>query len=142
MKKITAEYDNSILYTDFILDEIFKRFEDKNALVIYFSDHGQEIYENDSNFAGPTPEENGSRSMIEIPFIVWTSDKFREMYPEKVDALKNSADNPYRTDFLIHTILDLMDIRTENFDATKSIVNEKFDKFRLRIYNDKPYIRD
>mgnify|MGYP002624646671 CR=1 FL=1 len=141
MKKITAEYDNSILYTDFILDEIFKRFEDKNALVIYFSDHGQEIYENDNNFAGPTPEENGSRSMIEIPFIIWTSKSFREMYPEKVAALKNSADNPYRTDFLIHTILDLMDIQTENFDATKSIVNEKFDKFRLRIYNNKPYIR-
>ena len=61
------------------------------------------------------------------------------MYPEKIDVLKNAADNPYRTDLIIHTVLDLMDIQTESFDATKSIVNEKFDKFRPRIYNNKPY---
>lgn len=138
-KKITAEYDNAILYTDFILDEIFKRFEDKNALIIYISDHGEEVFEDGKNFAGHSPENLGNRSMIEIPMLVWTSKSFREMYPEKIAALKNSADNPYRTDLIIHTILDLMDIQTENFDAAKSIVNEKFDKNRPRIYNNKPY---
>lgn len=141
-KKVTAEYDNSILYTDFILNEIFKRFEDKNALIIYISDHGQEVYESGKNNAGTTPEEDESRSMIEIPMLVWTSQKFREMYPEKISALKNAENNHYRTDLLIHTILDLMDIQTESFNPTKSIINEKFDKFRIRIYNNKPYIRD
>ena len=138
-KEITAEYDNAVLYNDFIMDEIFKRFEDKNALIIYISDHGQEMYENGSNFAGHSDEIFGNRSMIEIPMLVWTSKSFREMYPEKIDALKNSVDNPYRTDLIIHTILDLMDIETETFDATKSIVNEKFDKFRPRIYNNSVY---
>ncbi len=141
-KQAAAEYDNAILYTDFILDEIFKRFEDKNALIIYISDHGEEVYENGRNFAGHSVEEIGNLSMIETPMLVWTSKSFREMYPEKITALKNSADNPYRTDFLIHTILDLMDIQTENFDATKSIVNEKFDKFRIRIYNGKTYTKN
>ena len=141
-KKISAEYDNSILYTDFILEEIYKRFEDKNALIIYISDHGEEIYENGSGMAGHTPEENGNRSVIEIPLLIWTSKSFREMYPEKIDALKNSCDNPYRTDLIIHTILDLMDIQTESFDATKSIVNKNFDKFRIRIYNNKPYVKN
>jgi heptose-I-phosphate ethanolaminephosphotransferase len=141
-KKVTAEYDNSVLYTDFILDEIFKRFEDKNALIIYISDHGEEVFENGNDYAGHTPEEKGNRSTIEIPMIVWTSEKFREMYPEKISALKNAENNPYRTDLIIHTILDLMDIQTESFNPTKSIVNEKFDKFRIRIYNNKPYIRD
>ena len=138
-KEITAEYDNAVLYNDFVMDEIFKRFEDKNALIIYISDHGQEMYENGSNFAGHSDEIFGNRSMIEIPMLVWTSKSFREMYPEKIDALKNSVDNPYRTDLIIHTILDLMDIETETFDATKSIVNEKFDKFRPRIYNNSVY---
>ena len=138
-KKIIAQYDNSILYTDYILDEIFKRFEDKNALIIYISDHGQEIFENEKNFAGHSAENVGSLGMIEIPFLIWTSQKFRENYPKKISALKNSADNPYRTDLIIYTILDLMDIHTENFDAAKSIVNEKFDKNRPRIYNNKPY---
>ena len=138
-KQITAEYDNAILYNDFILDEIFKRFENKNALIFYISDHGQEIFENGNNFVGHSDENLGSLGMIEIPFFIWTSQKFRENYPEKIAALKNSEDNPYRTDLIIHTILDLMDIQTENFDAAKSIVNEKFDKNRPRIYNNKAY---
>lgn len=141
-KKVAAAYDNAILYTDYILDEIFKRFEDKNAVIIYISDHGEEVYENGSVMTGHTPEEIGNRSVIEIPMIIWTSDKFREMYPEKITALKNAENNPYRTDLIIHTILDLMDIQTESFDPTKSIINEKFDKFRVRIYNNKPYNRD
>lgn len=141
-KKVSAEYDNSILYTDYILDEIFKRFEDKNALIIYISDHGQEVFEGEKNIAGSMPEETESRGMIEIPMLVWTSQKFREMYPEKISALKNAENYPYRTDLLIHTILDLMDIQTESFNPTKSIINEKFDKFRIRIYNNKPYTRD
>ena len=77
--------------------------------------------------------------MIEIPMFVWTSKKFRELYPKKIDALKNAENNPYRTDLIIHTVLDLMDIETENFNVAKSIVNEKFDKFRTRIYNNKVY---
>ena len=123
------------------MNEIYKLFEDKNALIIYISDHGEEVFENGSEIASHTPEINGSRSVIEIPMLIWTSKSFREMYPEKIAALKNSADYSYRTDLIIHTILDLMDIQTENFDATKSIVNEKFDKSRIRIYNGKPYIR-
>lgn len=133
-KNVTAAYDNSILYTDFILDELFKRFEDKNALIVYISDHGQEIFENGRDFAGHSVEDMGSFGMIEIPMLVWASENFREMYPEKIAALKNSVDNPYRTDFIMHAILDLMDIRTENFDATKSITNKDFSEFR-RIYN-------
>lgn len=141
-KKLSAEYDNSILYTDFILDEIIKRFEDKNALIIYISDHGDEVYENGNNFAGHSPESNGALTMIEIPMLVWTSNKFRELYPEKISALKNSADNPYRTDLIIHTVLDLMNIQTENFNSAKSIVNEKFDTSFERIYNGKPYTKN
>ena len=40
----TAEYDNAVLYNDFIVDEIIRRFEDKNAVLIYISDHGEEEF--------------------------------------------------------------------------------------------------
>lgn len=138
-KKIAAEYDNAILYNDYVVDEIIRRFEDKNALVIYIPDHGEEIFEDGREFYGHSTEELGNRSMIEIPMLVWTSAKFRELYPEKISALAASVDNPYRTDFMIHTILDLLDICSESFNPSKSVVNEKFDSFRLRIYNGEPY---
>lgn len=141
-KKLTAEYDNSILYNDYILDEIFKRFEGKNALIVYIPDHGEEVFENGKDFSGHSWEGLGNRSMIEIPMLIWASKSFRELYPEKIAAISAAVDKSYRTDLIPHTILDLMDIETESFDATKSIVNKKFDKSRQRIYNNKPYTRD
>lgn len=138
-RKVAAEYDNAIFYGDYVLDEIFKRFEDKTALVIYISDHGQEVFEGGRDFAGHASEETGSRSMIEIPMLVWTSEKFRELYPEKISAVAAAVDRPYRTDFIIHAILDLLDIRTQSFEPEKSIVNEKFSP-AARIYNGKPYV--
>uniref|UniRef100_UPI001F09A880 sulfatase-like hydrolase/transferase n=1 Tax=Helicobacter sp. L8 TaxID=2316078 RepID=UPI001F09A880 len=38
-KQIVADYVNSLYYTDHVLEEIFKLFEDKDALIIYLSDH-------------------------------------------------------------------------------------------------------
>lgn len=141
-KKFTAEYDNSILYNDFIMNEIFKRFEDKNALIIYISDHGEEVFENGKDFSGHSWEGLGNRSMIEIPMLIWTSKTFNELYPEKISALKNSVDKPYRADLIPHMILDLTDIRTESFNSAKSIVNEIFDTSFERIYNGKPYTKN
>ena len=141
-EKLTAEFDNTILYTDYILDEILKRFEDKTALIVYISDHGQELFEDGRNFMGHSDESLGNLGMIEIPMLIWASKSFSELYPEKVSALKNSVDKPYRTDLIPHTILDLMDIRTESFNPAKSIVNEKFDAAFERIYNSKLYTQN
>ena len=136
-REITAEYDNAVLYNDFIVDEIIRRFEDKNAVLIYISDHGEEVCEG-RDFFGHSMEEEGNVHMIEIPALIWASKEFRERYPEKISAINAALDRPYRTDYLIHALLDLMDIRTTSFDASKSIINEKF-KTRPRIYNGEPY---
>ena len=141
-KKIAAEYDNAVLYNDFIINEIIRRFEDKNAVIIYISDHGEEVFDNGREFAGHSMEENGNRSMIEIPAIIWASKKFRERYPEKISSLTAALDCPYRTDYLIHTLLELLDIRTTSFEPKKSILNDQFSSALPRIYNQQPYIKD
>ena len=139
-RQITAEYDNAVLYNDFIVNEIIQRFEDKNAVLIYISDHGEEVYDG-RDFFGHSVEEDGNVHMIEIPALVWASKEFRKNYPEKISALNAAVDQPYRTDYLIHALLDIMDIHTTSFDETKSIINEKFDSTRPRIYNGKPYVK-
>ncbi|MBR3051472.1 MAG: sulfatase-like hydrolase/transferase, partial [Selenomonadaceae bacterium] len=133
----TAEYDNAVLYNDFIVDEIIRRFENKNAVLIYISDHGEEVYEG-RDFAWHSVEEEGNVHMIEIPALIWASKSFREHYPEKISAINAALDRPYRTDYLIHAILELMDIRTTSFDETKSIIYKNFQE-RPRIYNGAPY---
>ena len=134
----TAEYDNAVLYNDFIVDEIIRRFEDKDAVLIYISDHGLQVYDG-SDDAEHTMEKDGNVHMIEIPALIWVSEKFRAHHPEKISAMTAAVDKPYRTDYLIHALLDLMNIRTTSFDATKSIINNQFDSTRPRLYNGKPY---
>jgi len=42
-KQMIAEYDNATLYNDYVLKNIIDLFRDKNTVVLYFSDHGEEF---------------------------------------------------------------------------------------------------
>ena len=139
-RRVTAEYDNAMLYNDHILNEIIKRFEDKEAIVIYLSDHGNEVYEG-REFAGHSDESEGNVHMIEVPMLVWASQSFKNNHSDKWNAMKKAVDRPYMTDDMIHSLLDLMDIKTASYDPRKSIWNDNFDSSRPRIYNGKPYVK-
>ncbi|WP_294157847.1 phosphoethanolamine transferase [uncultured Selenomonas sp.] len=136
-KKIRAEYDNAVLYNDFIVDEIIRRFEDKDAIVIYVSDHADEVME-DREYAGHD-ETKGTHWMIEIPMIVWMSQTFRELHPDRAEAVHAAVDRPYMTDDMIHSLLDMMHVETTEYRPECSIFNEKFDASRDRIYAGKVY---
>lgn len=42
--QVRAEYDNSLLYTDYILEQVWKISKAKNPAILYFSDHGNEVF--------------------------------------------------------------------------------------------------
>ena len=132
-----AEYDNAVLYNDFVVNEIISRFKKEETVLFYVSDHGEEVYEF-RNFKGHS-EENGSRYMVEIPFIIYVSDKFKEKYPEVIKNIEKSLNKPYMTDDLIYTVLEIAQIKTKEFDETRSIINEKYNSSRKRIFSGKDY---
>ena len=137
-KKVKASYDNAVYYTDYILGQIIERFKNKNSVVFYFSDHGEDVCLN-SDYYGHTLENQGSLQMIEIPFIVWTSNTFKEIYSNKYIALKKSIHRPLRTDYIIHTILSLAGVQTKTFNERLSLISSKFDVDKVRLYNKKQY---
>lgn len=136
-KKVQAEYDNAVLYDDFVVNEIIKRFEYDNAILFFLSDHGMDLYDT-GEIAGHTGEEAGSRHMIEIPFVIWASKAYRAQNPETWAKMQAAVDRPYRTDALFHTILDAAGIQSTSFDPEKSIFNDAFQP-QQRIYNGAPY---
>ena len=137
-RDIVAQYDNALYYNDYIVSEIINRFRDKEALVIYVPDHGEAVYDEGGSIAGHL-EENPDRHMIEIPVIFWASRKFRDKYPEKWEAIEDAADRPYRTDDMIHTLMELAGIKTEEWNPQKSVVNEEFDASRPRFFGEENY---
>ena len=136
-QKMIEEYDNAVLYNDYVINKIISNFKNEESIILYASDHGEEVYDF-RDFVGHT-ETKVSRYMVEIPFLIYTSDKFIKNYPEKVESIKNSVNKPYMTDDLIHTILDIADIKTSEFDETRSIINKNFNGQRKRITGGKDY---
>lgn len=128
-----AHYDNSILYNDFILAQIIDRFQQEEALLLYVSDHGEAIY--DGNDFNGHVEENPNRHMIEIPCMIWASPSFGQNMPDKLLRIAGAVERPYMTDDMIHTLLDLMEIETVEFEPQRSLVNPGYDASRRRIYN-------
>lgn len=135
--QVVAEYDNAILYNDYVINKIIDIFKDKESLIIYISDHGEEVYDF-RNFVGHA-ENNGSKYMIEIPFLIYVSNSFKAKYPKIVEKIEKSVNMPYMTDDLIHTILDIAEIETKEYDKTRSVINDNFNSKRKRIYSGKEY---
>ena len=138
-KTVIAQYDDALYYNDYIVSGIIDKFRctGEDSIVIYVPDHGEAVYD-EGGFTGHI-EENPSRHMIEIPVIIWASDRFKELHPEKWAAIQAAVDNPYMTDDMIHTMLDIVDVQTADYDPARSIINRKFDASRPRIFDDKNY---
>ncbi|MEZ4883085.1 MAG: phosphoethanolamine transferase [Chitinophagales bacterium] len=139
-KNIVDSYDNAVLYNDWVVSEMIKiisKKKDYATAVLYLSDHGEEVYEYRDMFGHN--EISGSIYMIEIPFFIWLSDTYKEKKPKKVNHISNSIHCRYMSDDLIHTILDLSDLRHEMWDSTRSVINPAFDSTRKRIYAGKEY---
>lgn len=115
-------YDNAILYNDFVISKIIEdtKQSNLNSFVLYFSDHGEDVYET-IDIACHT-ETKGTKPMYDIPFVLWRSEKFKQNKNEFIFDVNRKLS----TENLIYTLSDLSNIKFKEFDPTKSIINKKF----------------
>lgn len=133
-REVVAHYDNSTLYNDFVVDSIIKKYEDKNCMVVYFSDHGEEIYEIDDFMGhGNATKRPSILYQVRVPFMIWTSDKFRSHYPDVVKRIKESKHKPLNTKHLPHFLFDVAGIETKYFCPELSFINDRYDGSAPRI---------
>lgn len=138
IKETKAAYDTAVRYNDSIVNAIINRFKDKNALIIYTSDHGEDVMEINKRIA-----EHGdidiNNQKVEIPMLVYMSKTFQENYPYITNRIRLSAHHPFMTDDMIHSILDLMEIQTKEYRPSLSIFNKQFNYKRKRICAERLY---
>lgn len=64
------DYDNANLYNDHVVASLIKDFKaaDPNGFPVYFSDHGEEVYDTPPHKTQGRNEDNPTRHMYTIPF--------------------------------------------------------------------------
>ena len=116
-------YDNTIYYTDYILDEVIRRLESHQlpTSLLYFSDHGESVYlgkEHDPSDFGP--------GHVEVPLLLWFSSLYRDAYPETVAQARAHADSPFMLDSLSQLIMDWAHVDGPFYKPSRSPLNANF----------------
>lgn len=127
-------YDNAVLYNDFIISSLINTMKEKNhskEMLLYFSDHGEEVYDyHEKPFAGRN-EGAPTSAMYSVPFVLWANDTW--LHQHDIKKLRGYAHRPYSLSNLIYTWTDLAGIDFTGFDASRSIVNASFKKHPVWI---------
>ncbi|QEY75561.1 phosphoethanolamine transferase CptA [Pseudomonas denitrificans (nom. rej.)] len=118
-------YDNAVLYNDFVVSSLIKRYSAANAngFMLYLSDHGEEVYSSGNHDRLGRNEMDPTRPMYTIPFMVWTSPSWQAEHPRDLQAVANRS---YSSSHLIHTLSDLAGLSYDRYEPAKSLVNEQF----------------
>ncbi|ECW1122383.1 phosphoethanolamine transferase CptA [Salmonella enterica] len=130
------DYDNANLYNDYVVASLIKDYKatDPNGFLLYFSDHGEEVYDTPPHKTQGRNEDSPTRHMYTVPFLLWTSEKWQAAHPRD---FSQDVDRKYSSSELIHTWSDLAGLTYYGYDPTRSITNPQFKETTRWIGN--PY---
>lgn len=108
-QNVINAYDNTIVKTDDFLFKLYDILRERDAVVLYVSDHGQLLGEHERflHAIGGTgityPEQKN------IPFFFWYSDSFAAKRPKMIQNLKSAAASgkTFTHDYVYHTMISL-----------------------------------
>ena len=136
-KRILADYDNSLRYNDSIVAAVTQRFIDKDAVVIYMPDHGEEIFDGKpymyGRMHGANIDYRLARNEMEIPFWIWGSPQYIGQHPYGWQAIQAAKDRPLMTDVLPHLLLYLGGIATPAYRPAYNVIAPEYNVRRPRI---------
>lgn len=132
------EYDNAIRYNDHVLYELINTLkntgEQQQSLLVYFSDHGEDVYETAPHDFKGRNEGKPTYPMYAVPFMVWHSNNW-----ELADKLADPAirNRQYDNADFIHTWSDLVGLTYDSYQDDESLVSKTFKEDEILVGN--PY---
>ena len=118
--EIVNAYDNSLLYTDFVLGRVIDFLERAQAThdtaLLYVSDHGESLGEGGLYLHG-MPYAIAPDVQKHVPLVMWLSPAFRRDFGIDPGCLRARAGAPASHDNLFHSLLGVLDVRTSAYEA-------------------------
>lgn len=118
-EELLNTYDNSILYTDHILNSvitILKNDESShNTAMFYLADHGESLGEEGVYLHG-LPYNIAPKEQTTVPMIMWLSPQFQQDLHIDSECLSKEAEaGGYSQDNLFHSVLGMMEVKTAEY---------------------------
>ena len=140
-KRQLVWYDNAVLYNDSIVDQIVRRFEQQDAVVIYVPDHGEEIFEPGRYVICRSHSDDIDYPLAyyeyEVPFWVWCSKKYIAARPELFRQIRDARKRRLMTDALPHMLMYLAGIHSKDYHPEFNILSPEYNEKRPRLMKDR-----
>ena len=120
---ITNSYDNAILYTDNVLDQVIDTLErehDYATAMVYLSDHGESLGEKGLYLHG-IPYAIAPNEQTHVPMIWWLSTSFSQQQGLDTECLRHRANQAASHDNLFHSVLGLLGVVTDVYQQEADI---------------------
>ena len=116
-----ADFDNTVLYTDWVLSQIFEYAKENLNLdaMIYFSDHGSDPDK------GRQPDDI-SFKVLRIPMFCYLSESYQARNPEVAEAVKQNKDKFFTNDLAYEFVCGILNMQSPNYDPTYSIASPQW----------------
>ena len=141
-KQIVADYDNATRYNDQVFADICHYFEKDDAIVIYLSDHGEEVYDYIRMF-GRTPGDNISAPIayyeFEIPMVMWFSPIFKEKHAAIVAKARAVYREPFISSNISQLVMGLAGIKCKWYEAERDLLSDAYTPQQRLLKGTIPY---
>jgi len=111
--ELVNAYDNTIIYTDYFLHQLIedlKQLKEYNSTMIFVSDHGESLGENNLYMHG-LPLSIAPKDQYDIPFIVWLSDSSKQLKPNTTLTQHH----------VFHSVLNFLGVQSPIYDEKMNI---------------------
>lgn len=121
-KQEIAHYDNCTLYNDSVIAQIISVFRDQTSVLIYLSDHGENVYD----IGDCVGRLYDVPYFYEIPFMIWCSDKYMKQHPDIVESIRKSVDKPLMSDNLCHLLMRLGEVKSIYYHENRDVLSPQY----------------
>lgn len=118
------EYDNSMLYNDYVMQQIYAYAKDKWQVknMFYFADHGEAVKSGNSHIPGKY-----ELDMATIPAYIYFADQYIADNKDKYRRIVSRKEVPFTNDMVFHMLLDIWGIKTPYYKPQENSFDSAYE---------------
>jgi lipid A ethanolaminephosphotransferase len=126
-EEVTNAYDNTIVYTDYLLSQLIEKLRamsgEVDTFLFYASDHGESLGEGGVYLHG-LPYVLAPAAQKNVPFIFWASDGFHKNRIGAPQLFASLGNKRLSHDNISHTLLGIYDVNASSYSPSLDVFSD------------------